>query len=338
MIKIVVDKNIPFIHGILERYAEVKYLSGAAITNADIKDADVLLVRTRTICGKELLDGSSVKFIGTATIGSDHIDLDYCKEHGIEVKIASGCNAGGVVNYILKSMQTLGVNPQDHTVGIIGVGSVGSLLNSRLAQYGFTTLLNDPPKEDGGVEGMYVSLDELLRSSDIISVHTPLNRSGEYKTENMVSESFFEKCMNPIVFMNSSRGEVVDESSLIRAIKRGKVSASVIDVWQNESVINSELLNLSTISTPHIAGYSKQGKANGASIIINALAEFLDIEVLKNWYPVEVDSRICCDSWRSLEQELADSFNIQAESSDLKNNPQNFEDFRNNYNYRQEII
>lgn len=337
-IKIISDNKIPFINGVTESVVDIKYISGSTITSDDIKNADALLTRTRTICNRTLLEGSSIKFIGTATIGFDHIDIEYCKNHGIDVSIASGCNAGGVVNYVLTALAHLGVS-NNKTVGIIGVGNVGTLLNERLKAYGFKTILNDPPKEALSENNIYSSLDYLLQNSDIITIHTPLIKEGVYKTDKIASESFFDRCKKGAIFINTSRGETVDDNALINAIENDKISSTVIDVWNHEPLINSVLLEKSTISTPHIAGYSIQGKANGSSITICALAKRFNINSLKEWYPEGVPKReISSKNWDETKKLLLDSYDISKESAYLKQNRSDFEKMRDNYDYRNEVI
>lgn len=340
MIKIVVDEKIPFLKGLLEPYAAVVYKEGRIISPDDVKDADAMIIRTRTRCDRTLLQGSKVRFIGTATIGFDHIDMEYCSRNRIKVVTAAGCNAGGVAQYVMAALAFLNADPVKHTLGIIGVGNVGSAVKEAASGMGFNVLCNDPPKADTGGEG-YVSLDRLLSASDIITVHVPLNRTGIYKTENLIDGDVFAKMKNGVVFINSSRGETVDENALCKAIISRKISDAVIDVWCHEPDINRELLSLACIATPHIAGYSLQGKANGSSMVIRALADFFGLDPIKDWYPKEVTpvKHKSILEWNCFKALISRVYNnIVKDSDTLKNAPEQFENLRNDYDYRNEIL
>ena len=305
--KIVVDKDIPFIQGVFEDYAEVVYLSGKEIDNCAIKDADALIVRTRTKCNEKLLKGSKVQFIATATIGTDHIDLEYCKREGIVVKNAAGCNAGGVMQYVYTALYGMAVKKgislpcgtdncsgcnscgPKKVMGVIGVGNVGTRVANMAEYMGFEVLRCDPAKEreqtlkfNNGEMHLkdfkdYYSLDYLLENSDIVTIHTDLNPTSR----GMAEASFFGKMKDGAVFINSSRGEVVDEKALLE--NREKLSGIIIDVWDGEPEINRELLNFADIATPHIAGYSYEGKVNGTTMAVKALAQHFGLEKLKEF-------------------------------------------------------
>lgn len=338
-IKVVIDKNIPFVYDALKEDFDVVASPACEITSETLSDARALLVRTRTRCNSALLSKSLVEFVATATIGYDHLDLEWCRESGVEVKIASGCNAGGVVNYVLRCLIEFGCEPSKTTVGVIGVGNVGTLLDERLRYFGFKTLLCDPIREQEEGSDGFVYYDELLKNSDVITIHTPLIKSGKYKTLNMVDTDFLYRCKDKVVFLNTSRGEVVDDSALISALKSGKVLSAALDVWSCEPNINCELLKLVDISTPHIAGYSIQGKANGSSVVVRGLANHFNVEKLRNWYPPEVSQRVCFDgSWREFKEVLRVEYDIIRESNSLKSNLSDFERFRNEYSFRNELL
>lgn len=335
--KIVIDKHIPFIEGVFEPYATVEYVDGKMFSVDMVRDADVLVVRTRTRCDRALLDGSTVSMIATATIGMDHIDSDYCRSAAIKVVSAAGCNARAVRQYIaavLFMMQDRGCDLQGRTLGVVGVGNVGSQVVSLAKQLGMRVLCCDPFKS--GYE--YISLDELLTGSDIVTIHTPLTADGEHPTIKMVNDDFFDKMRDESVFINASRGEVVDERALIAAIRSRKLAHTVIDVWNNEPNINSELLDLLDIATPHIAGYSLQGKANATAMSVRAVAEHLGLAKLVDWYPdgvsVVSDREVQTLSADQLKIRIQNSYDIMRDDIALRSDPSGFEKLRNGYIYR----
>lgn len=325
--KIIIDNAIPYINGILEPYAEVCYKKGSEITATDVKECDGLIVRTRTRCDKALLEGSRVRFIGTATIGHDHIDWDYCLKNGITVATAAGCNALGVVQYVGRAIEELEKIRPIHTVGIVGVGNVGSALNDFLLERGYDVLLNDPPKAVSEPNFHHTPLNVLLQKCDLVTLHIPLDES----TRGMVSTDFFKTMRKESFFINASRGEVVDEEALLEAIDNNTIIHPVIDVWCNEPNIRKELLKKAYITTPHIAGYSEQGKANGTAMMVHALAEFFKIEELIEWYPTGIAKNID-------KKVITAHYNIFSDSDLLKQNEKLFEEQRNSYKYRKEFF
>lgn len=336
--KIIIDKNIPFAKEVLDTYFEVEAIAGVDITSANLENASALCVRTRTKCDKVLLEGSSVKFIGTATIGFNHIDMEWCEEMGVSVKTAAGCNAGGVVSYVLRCLIEF-EHTSSSVVGIIGVGNIGKLLDQRLRYFGFKTLLCDPFRAIEEGSSGFSSLEEVLKNSDVITVHTPLISEGENKTLALVDKEFFALCKDGVTFINSSRGEVLVDSDLVKALKQGKVARAAIDVWNNEPSIDINLLNVVDIATPHIAGYSIQGKANGTSMIVNAIGGFFNIQELKFWYPEGVEKRELFDgTWDEMKKVLIREYDIIKESRVFKDNIGEFENFRNEYSFRNEIL
>ena len=343
-LKIVADSDIPFLEGVLDSYADVVFKKGAEISPADVRDADALLARTRTRCDAALLGGSRVRFIGTATIGYDHIDTDYCRRHGIEVAAAAGCNARGVLQYVMGALAELsrkeGWRPEEKTIGIVGVGNVGGLVAEYAANLGFRVLLCDPPKEETYPgNAFYIPLDELLPQSDIVTLHVPLNRSGKYQTLGMACDTFFGKMREGAVFINTSRGEVVEDGALIDALGSGRIGAAVIDTWNGEPFINGELLDMATFATPHIAGYSIQGKANGTAAVVRALGRRFGLP-LTGWYPPQAKpAAVNPDiTWEELQRTIGAHFDIAAETAALKARPELFEEFRCHYRYREEYF
>ena len=324
--KVVIDHKIPYIKEAIEKIAdEVVYLPGNAFTPEAVKDADALIVRTRTRCNRELLEGSQVKFIATATIGYDHIDTAYCQEAGITWTNCPGCNAGSVEQYIFSTLCLLkekkGLDLEKAVLGIVGVGHVGGRVKRMAEALGMKILLNDPPRADRGEEG-FVDLETILRESDVITFHTPLNREGKYATYHLVDEDLLFSLKRTPFIINASRGEVVDTASLLAALAAGKVRGAVIDTWEYEPCISRELLEVAFLATPHIAGYSADGKANATRMSLEALCRFFGIEADFKIVPPEGP----CD------------YDPTRDSEWLKAAPEKFEWFRGNYPIRRESL
>lgn len=331
--KIVVDNAIPFIKGILEPYAEVLYLDGKAISPADVADADALIVRTRTRCDAALLEGSAVKQVVTATIGFDHIDLGYCRDHGIGVATSAGCNARGVLQWVGAALAYLsqrhGFTPSERTLGVVGVGHVGSLVAEYAAAWGFRVVCCDPPRQQREGDLGFVGFDELLREADIVTFHVPFDAS----TRHMLDGNTLRLLRPGSIVINTSRGEVIDTEALCRS---GHPYA--LDVWENEPEISRDLLERAEISTPHIAGYSLQGKANASSMAVNAIAGRFGLP-LCGWYPEGVGKSVPKEiGWEEMSRSIAAYCDIEGESLALKRHPEEFERMRNSYAYRQEYF
>ena len=422
--KIIADEAIPYLKGIFENECEVEYYPGSEITPQRVKDADALIVRTRTKCNAQLLEGSKVKVIASATIGTDHIDRAWCQSHNIALFNAPGCNSGGVLQYFLTALfkclstrelwqkflnsapdatgaessaaggaagaadgaaagSVAGVDcaaegaaaataagdsaaeSAPFTVGVIGVGNVGSKVAAACEGLGFEVLRNDPPKErqqtlayNSGYLRIvdfkdYYSLDYLLENSDVVTLHVPLDET----TRGMADASFFARMKPGAIFINSSRGEVVDEAALLANIH--KLAAVVLDVWVGEPNINKELLQSAFIATPHIAGYSAEGKIKGTQMAVEAIRRYMRDNGLTastaascthsasatpaaaatcsipEEQPIPVDFR--GKNIDEISQMLERIFPIQELSDSLKANPHTFEEMRNNYNYRHEL-
>lgn len=337
--KIVIDKAIPYIRGAAERLGECVYLPGSEISAADVKDADALIIRTRTHCDKELLEGSSVKFIATATIGYDHLDTAYLDEAGIAWTNCPGCNAASVAQYVESAMLQLAkdgiVCLADCTVGVIGVGHVGSLVAARLAALGCSVLKNDPPRQESE-GGYFVSLAEIQQSADVITFHTPLTTTGRHPTHHLASEAFMRGLKKYPLIINTSRGEVVDTIALKTALNEGLIRQAVIDTWENEPHIDRELLASVCIGTPHIAGYSADGKANGTRMALQAVAKFFGIEEQFVIQPPELPEGTITAT-DPMERKLQ-FYNPLRDSEALKKAPTLFEQLRSNYPLRREYI
>lgn len=340
--KIVADKHIPFLEGVFEPYADVVYIDGRQINHDDIIDADALVIRTRTKCNADLLSGTKVSMIATATIGTDHIDLDYCRENNIEVYNAEGCNAGGVMQYVFSALYGIAarksIKLDDATMGIIGVGHVGSKVEAMARHLGFNVLLCDPPREASEGGEKFCSLEYLLANSQIVTMHVPLDDS----TRRMADEEFFMLMPPGAIFINASRGEVVDDEALVNAIP--KLGAVVIDTWNNEPNVNTDIVEMVDIATPHIAGYSYQGKQNGTASAVQSVARHFGIKELFDYYP-EADIpdhgpiRLDLQDKTHGERAAVFQYNYPIFTDDFRfrMDPSAFEKLRSDYQYRREI-
>lgn len=347
--KIIIDDKIPYIEGAFEGVAEVVYLSGAKTTPEVVKDADAIVTRTRTICNEKLLKDSAVKFIATATIGFDHIDTDYCDSHGIKWTNAPGCNSKSVEQYIASTLmvlaETKGWNLSDKCIGVVGVGNVGSKVARICNLFGLKVLLNDPPREriEGSAE--FVSLQQLMDEADIITLHVPLNMKGEDATFHLGNESFLTALKKKPVLINSCRGEVIETNAIKSALKQGLLSGFVCDCWENEPDLDVDLLALTEIATPHIAGYSKDGKATGTLMSVKAISDFFALG-LNNWVPKGVElplsSIIEIDGEGLNEQEIISkailhTYDIRNDDKAFRTNTELFEQLRGDYPVRREF-
>ncbi len=337
--KVIVDDKIPYIKGEIEKIAEeVIYLPGGKIVSSDVTDADALVIRTRTQCNGELLQGSKVKFIATATIGYDHIDTEWCKKAGIYWVNAPGCNAGSVAQYIESVFALLkiqeGKDLTRFTLGIIGVGNVGRKVSKIAQRFGMKILLNDPPRQRSEGDASFNSLDEIAKEADIITFHTPLSKEGEDKTFHLGNELFFKNLLKKPIIINTSRGEVIDTFALLRAIQTEMIAETVLDVWENEPDINGELLTKTYVGTPHIAGYSADGKANATRMVLEELARFFNRKVTFCVSPPPPFQPVV--SATTYEAACLKIYNPQTDSHRLKQNPAVFEKLRENYPLRRE--
>ncbi len=347
--KVIIDDKIPYIKGALEPFGEVIYLPGSKTTPEIAKDADAIITRTRTNCNEKLLAGSTVKFIASATIGYDHIDTDYCERSGITWTNAPGCNSKSVEQYIASALMALaeknGFKLTEKTIGVVGVGNVGSKVARLCETFGMKVLLNDPPRarEEGG--NGFVGLDELLDKADIITLHVPLNMEGEDKTYHMADGAFFARTKKNPIIINSCRGEVTATLALKNARIGGQISGIVIDCWENEPNIDLELLDLVDLGTPHIAGYSKDGKANGTSMSIRALSRFFGLGI-DNWKCKDIElpdsTEIIIDGTsKTTQQVLAEAifatYDIREDDKRLRASVSTFEKQRGDYPVRREF-
>lgn len=347
--KIIVDNKIPYIEGILEPFADVLYLPGDLTTREVVKDADALVTRTRTICSRQVLEGSRVKFIATATIGFDHIDTDYCKTAGIEWANAPGCNAESVNQYVASALcshaRRHGYALKDRTIGIVGVGQVGSRVAKTCEILGMKVLLNDPPRERNEGASQFVSLRTIQKQADIITFHVPLNMDGIDRTHHMVNQGFLQGLENRALLINTCRGEVFQSGAVYQAKRSGVLAGIIIDCWENEPRLDLDLLKLADYGTPHIAGYSRDGKAKGTKMSVRAISRFFGLGI-DDWEPAGVEPPenpvIELDgSQQNAEAVLADAilstYKIAGDDRALRDDPQLFEQLRGDYPVRREF-
>ena len=308
--RVLIDKHIPFLAGILDDIAEVHYLDETEFTQQTVQDADALMVRTRVKCDANLLKNSKVKFIATATIGYDHIDTHFCEQHGITWFASAGCNSQGVCDYVQEALEYLQESnhlPKKPTIGVVGYGNIGTKVAQMAEKKGFDVLLNDAPKQIG------CSLEELAQKADVITFHVPFTKSGAYATYHLADKALFERCKASCVLINASRGGVMDEESLLN-----KGLDCIVDCWENEPNINLRLLQHSLLASYHIAGYTMAGKVTASRMCLEALCSFFNLpQPNVQWdYEGKGDSE---KGW------------LYRVSQQLKNHPNDFELLRNNY-------
>ncbi|HEY0288825.1 MAG TPA: 4-phosphoerythronate dehydrogenase PdxB [Pseudomonas sp.] len=276
--RIVADENIPLLDAFFAGFGEISRYPGRTLDRAAVADADILLVRSVTKVGRQLLEGSSVRFVGTCTIGTDHLDLDYLAEAGIQWSSAPGCNARGVVDYVLGSLLTLaeieGVDLNQRTYGVVGAGQVGGRLTNVLRGLGWNVLVCDPPRQ-AAEGGDYISLEEVIERCDVISLHTPLTKTGDLATWHLFDRVRLEQLKPGAWLINAARGPVVDNSALREVLLEREDLQAVLDVWEKEPHVDVELAELCVIGTPHIAGYSLDGRQRGTAQIYQALCAHL---------------------------------------------------------------
>lgn len=329
--KIVVDNKIPFIREKLALLAsEVVAIGGSEISAADVKDADALIVRTRTRCDKQLLAGSKVSFIATATIGFDHIDADYLRSAGIAWTNCPGCNAASVAQYLESSLLLLreerAVDLGQSTIGVVGCGHVGSKVVEVARRLGLRTLVCDPLIDWPG----QVDMATIAREADIITFHVPLTREGRYATWHLADDDFFRSLARKPYIINTSRGPVVDNAALLAALDQHLVRDAIIDVWEHEPAIDRNLLRRVFIGTPHIAGYSADGKTNADNMVIDALCRHFHLD-----HPGKILPPALPADFHYTGNPLQ-LYNPLTDSQHLKDEPEKFEFLRNNYPLRRE--
>ena len=313
--QVVIDKGIPFLDGVFPSDIEVLHLSPEEITPCAVRNADALFVRTRTRIDKELLQGSKVRFVATATIGFDHIDQSYCREAGIHWVSCPGCNAQAVCDYVEEAIASSPhrlIASSPITIGIVGYGNVGKLVAQMAENHGYRVLLSDPPL------GIGSSLKEIVPQCDVLTFHTPLTYDGEYPTYHLCDAEILHLCKPDTLIINAARGGVIDEQALLSCLSPHRLIAS-IDCWENEPQLNRELLQRVDLASFHIAGYSIAGKMKASEMCLHAFCEFFSLPILsinKKVVPLHGDSE---SGW------------LKRISDQLKAAPEHFEQLRKAY-------
>ena len=322
--QIIIDKGIPFLQGVFPSEIEVKFLPPEEITADSVRKADALFVRTRTQINKELLHGSQVRFVATATIGFDHIDQDYCREAGIHWVSCPGCNAQAVCDYVEEAIASFNSSPfrgrsgGGFTVGIVGYGHVGKLVAQMAERKGYKVLLSDPPL------GIGMSLNELAPLCDVLTFHTPLTYDGEHPTYHLCNADILRLCKPNALIINAARGGIIDEQALLPCLITSSPHRLIasIDCWENEPLLNQALLEKVDLASFHIAGYSMEGKMRASEMCLQAFCEFFSLPILsinKKLVPLQGDS---APGW------------LQRISNQLKAAPEHFEQLRKQYKLR----
>ncbi len=349
--KIVIDEKIPFIRGVFEPWADVVYTPGRDIDAATVADADAMIVRTRTRCNSRLLEKSSVRIIASATIGFDHLDTAWLNKAGIKWVNAPGCNSGSVMQYVTAALLFLAsrhsLDLQSLTLGVVGVGHVGSKVVRAARALGMRVLLNDPPRERREGAAEFAPLEQLLEESDILTLHVPLTLEGEERTRHLINGITLGRLRKNCILINSSRGEVADNAALRKALEDKVIRGAVLDVWEGEPEADRGLLALTDIATPHIAGYSVDGKANATVNSVRKVAAFLGIP-LPDWTPDSLPQpsepvidlalhTTVTDPVDLAGEAIRHTYRIGEDDSRFRGNPEKFEYLRDNYGARREF-
>jgi len=343
---IVADENITFAREAFGSLGDGVLVEGRSLRKENLEGAEVLIVRSVTKINEELLKGTGVKFVGTATIGDDHVDKEFLKREGVFFTNAEGCNANSVVDYFLCALIHLlnkyHLDPTNLSVGVVGVGRIGGRVAELCEQFGMRVFLNDPPLKRKSGDSKYLPLEKVL-DCDVVTFHTALNRGGEDNSFHLINEKNIKYFRDGAIVINSSRGEVIDNMALKRGVQTKKIIAA-LDVWENEPNIDVELLKMANIATPHIAGYSTEGKANGTKIIFDKLCAFLGKE--NKWQPVlpVMERKVSTQELYGkkvgeLNELLSRFYDIMRDDRLLRESEaKNFDEMRKKYPYRREFL
>ncbi|MFA7494646.1 MAG: 4-phosphoerythronate dehydrogenase PdxB [Proteiniphilum sp.] len=344
--KILADAHIPYLKGVAEQFGEVEYLPGNQFTRDTIREKDALIVRTVTHFDEEILSGTKVKLICSATIGFDHIDTAWCDTHGIAWRTAPGCNAASVEQYVTACLLYLSKIHQfklnKKTIGIVGVGNVGGKVEVACKKLGMRVLLNDPPREEQEGSALFTDIETIQREADIITFHTPLIKVGQYKTYHLADDHFLASVERRPFIINAARGAITDNQALKKAIYNGNIAGVVIDCWENEPEIDRELLQLADIATPHIAGYSADGKWTATKMSLENLNKFFNLNIKSPHYqeipspPKSIINLQDIDPEQQLQHAIWHTYDPMTETAALKSSPEKFYWFRSNYPLRRE--
>lgn len=348
--QIVVESSIPYLRGLAERYAQVRYVPSADFSPASLRGSDALIVRSITACNAQSLPPSGLSFIATATAGYDHIDLDYCQRAGIAWRNAAGCNSRSVGQYVLSALSGLalrdGLRLGELTVGIIGVGYAGRAVAELLGIMGVRTLLYDPPRaEREGADG-FATLEQVQECSDVITLHVPLTKGGAHPTYHMVDRDFIRRCRRRPVLINACRGGVCPSEALVWGRREGLLSALVIDCWEGEPAIDAQLLELADIASPHIAGFSADGKRRASLLALEAVCQHFSIPCDDLWQLADPlnqppEPHISLDDVDELWQvptALLRTLDLSVLTAQMKASPRDFEQLRRAYQYPREML
>ncbi|MDF2182771.1 4-phosphoerythronate dehydrogenase PdxB [Neptuniibacter sp. CAU 1671] len=347
-IRILADENMPLIKEMCAALGEVCLRPGRNLSASDLEGIDALLVRSVTCVDADLLAGSQVRFVGTATIGTDHLDLAYLNQAGIQYASAPGCNADAVVDYVLSAVFTLaeqtGSDPLTKTWGVVGVGNVGGRLAERLRLLGCRVLLNDPPRAQA--EPGFTQLDQLLAEADILCLHTPLARTGPHPTHHLLNAERLEQLKPGAVLLNAGRGPVIDNQALLELLQQRDDLQVVLDVWEHEPAVSRELAERCALISPHIAGYSLDGKIRGSFMVFSALAQFLRQPVqttLQDYLPAQSTAALDATQMspsqlmRSVYDPRVDDQLLRASLENPATQTQEFDRLRREYRIRREF-
>jgi len=344
--KTVVAETVMLGREAFETLGEVEVIPDRSIGPEHLTDADALVIRSKTKVTPELLSGSSVRFVGTATAGFEHIDFQCLEKNNIGWCASPGCNADSVADYIIAALLHLPIDLEGKTLGVIGVGQVGSRITKRAEALGLRVLLNDPPRAAREGDEIFQGLEKLLAQSDIVTMHVPLISEKPWPTLQMADCRFFEKMNRGSVFINAARGKVLDSDALLHAKENGIISHAVLDVWDPEPCIRTDILEIADIGTAHIAGHSMEGKLNGTIQVYREACHFFETE--PSWDPapllpapvlpkLKIDSRGKTDLEVMAEAALA-AYDIATDDGALRNAPEKFDFLRENYGVRREFF
>lgn len=339
-VKIVAEASVPYVRGVLEDLGEVTYLPSAEFSPETIKGADWLIVRSITKCNRALLEGSSVQLITSATIGFDHIDTAYCQEAGITWYAAPGCNAEAVALYFASAMALLAIETgydfHNKVLGIVGVGNVGRLIERNARALGMRVLRNDPPRAAQEGDADFVPLYEISAKADIIAFHTPLIKEGKYKTVHLLDDAFVDSLQRKPIVMNACRGAVTDNRALLRGLREGRIERTIIDCWEGEPIPSLELLDATWLATPHIAGFSAQGKANGARVCVDHGLAYFGLTTQRRgllFPPALGTPKLSLTSPHPLYEAILKAFDIRAIDRNFRDKSHLFETLRRTHPY-----
>ena len=352
---IVADENIPFAREAFERLGDLVTVNGREITRDLVRDADALIVRSVTRVNAELLEGTSVRFVATATIGFDHVDVEYLRRRRISFASAPGSNANSVAEYIIAALLVLamrgGFRLEGKTIGVVGVGNVGSRVVRKAKALGMRVLENDPPIQRQTGDPRFLPLGDLL-DADVLTFHVPLTRTGAEPTFHMINDTLLNQLKPGAILINTSRGAVADSESVLRSAESKRLGGLVLDVFENEPEINPALVERADIATPHISGYSFDGKVNGTVMVYGAACDFFGHTA--QWDPGDVMpppphprliARSNCDDEDALRELVLTIYDIEADDRrmrgilDLPSFDQSpyFDDLRKTYPIRREF-